>query len=433
MKARSGHLHKRGGIWHVRWIVDGKVFTRTTGTGNRREAEQKRVEIMRPFASQNEVEILRGIQSQIEGRTAELRAWDDEQHPPLPFASAWRAYDESASRPDSGERTLAGYKAIWMRFAEWMGEQHPEIAALRDVSVVHADDYAKHLTRAGVSASTFNQHIGLLRLLWRVLEGEIKGDGKNPWAGIRRKNLSKLAHRKRALTPAQLESILAAAEADPDLRDLLTLLAWTGQRLVDGVKLRWESVDFSRQVISLYPAKTARRTGKAVHVPIFPALNSMLEGRAATYATEPKGHIFPALVEAYDRDAGSTLAKRIREVFAKVVTTTEKRDGLARGVCLYGAHSLRHFYVTQATAAGMPPGMLKAITGHTGDAMLDHYSQLSPEIVSDFTKRLGNGAKALPAPALVEAAAVVRLAEKLTAKTAKRIRAELLELAGVSP
>jgi integrase len=235
--------------------------------------------------------------------------------------------------------------------------------------------------------------------LWNTLAAEIKGNGLNPWTGIARRKLQSLATRKRPLTPEQFTAIMAAASSDPDLKDLLTVLAWSGQRLVDALKLRWEAVSFPRKVLTLYPQKTVRRTGKAVYVPILPALLEVLNRRhAAMPHTTAAAYVFPVLMDDFERDPPS-ISKRIQAVFIKAgIKTTEERTGLKREVVLYGAHSFRHLFVTTAAAEGLPAAMIKAITGHTSDAMSEHYQQFDAKIASEFAKRLtGKAPAALPA------------------------------------
>jgi integrase len=227
-----------------------------------------------------------------------------------------------------------------------------------------------------------------------VLEDAARLSG-NPWDKITPRQLTALATRKRALTPAQFDALLAATETDVDLHDLFTLLAWTGQRLVDGVTLRWGTVDFSRGIITLAPQKTARRTGKQVHIPLFPAVRALLDRRQAGSILDPSAFVFPAIVEEYERDGGATLSKRIGAAFTLAgMETTEERADRARGVTVYGAHSLRHHFVTAAASAGMPSAMIKSITGHATDAMQEHYVQIGADLAREIAARMT--AKALP-------------------------------------
>jgi integrase len=430
MKTRRGCLLKRGQGWLCQTVNnDGKrtsqLMRKPDGTPCKTKAEAKvaRVEFMRLFTAKDTRDSLAVIASRIETVKADIAEREETRNPPLTIANAWLAFKSSPRKPDCGERTLTGYENHFARFVQWIAKERPSIVAMRDVTPAIAADYAKNLAGAKVTASTFNQHIGLLRLAWKVLKDEAKTGGVNPWGntpkdGIARRKGQALANRKRPLTTTQFDAIMAAASSDPDLKDLLTVLAWTGQRLVDVVKLRWETINFPDKVITLYPQKTARRTGKAVHIPIFPALLDVLNRRhAAMPHTTAEAYVFPEMIKEYSGivahprkglrrrnqsaqpAVGATLAKRIQDVFTKAgIKTTEERTGLKREVVLYGAHSFRHLFVTSAAAAGLPSAVIKSITGHTSDAMSEHYQQFDAKLASDFAKQLtGKTPAALPA------------------------------------
>ncbi len=438
MKTRSGYLfqRKKGGNWYVRTVVDGKAIVKCTGTTKRREAEKLKTDIMAPYMLGNEVNVLEAVQTRLSGRKAKLAQLEDELKPPPPVEEVWSCFMGSPARPDSGEATLERYHSEWKRFAAWLKKEHPQAKTLRDVTPAMAAAYAKELSAARLSASTFNQHRNLLRMVWRVLEDECKLT-VNPWNKITPKKLTPLANRKRALTPAQFESLLAAVEADPDLKDLFILLAWTGLRRADAVLMKWGSIDFSTRVITLAPMKTARRQGKLVHIPIFPAALEVLNRRQSGRALNPRAYIFPKLAASYERD-GATLTRTITSAFEKAgMQTNEERSDRKRSVAVYGAHSLRHFFTTAATAAGMPDAMIKSITGHTTDGMLEHYQQIGADIASELATRIeGNrpdlSPKALPGP--LEAIEtqnealkkkILKLANKLNSKNWREIKGEL--------
>lgn len=387
MRRQKGWLFLRGKTWHVKFNAGGRVTTASTGTTNRREAERRSAEIVAPFAIASEVETLQHIAAKIEGRKGELTALEEERNPPPTLAEVWRTFMASPSRPDSGTQTLRQYASEWRRFEAWMAKQHPQVNHLHEVTRQHAEAYAADLSASKLAASTFNQHRNLLRMVWRTLVDTARLTG-NPWETITTKKNNSLTNRKRALTPAQFDSLMVATETDTDLHDLLLLLAWTGLRLVDGVTLRWSAVDFGRGVISLAPQKTARRTGKVVHIPMFPAVRELLDARQSGGIFDPSAPVFPALEIEYGRYNGA-LTKRITDAFTRAgLDTTEERSDRARGVTVYGAHSLRHFFVTQAAAAGMPASMIKSITGHTTDAMTDHYVQIGAGLAAEIAARM---------------------------------------------
>ena len=436
MKKVTGHLHQRGNknIWYVRYVVDGKAFEKSTGETNKSKAEKERRNILAAFTLQDKGEVLQAISAQMADTETKLALIHDKENPPPEICHIWSRFLESPSRPDSGTATLAQYKAEWNRFLVWLGANHPGMVYLHEVTPAIAATYAKDLTSKKVSASTFNQHRNLLRMLWRVLAEECRLSA-NPWDKIQRRQLTALATRKLALTPAQFESLLAAVEDNLELKDLFTLLAWTGLRRADAVLMKWGSIDFSRRVISLAPIKTARRQGKLVHIPIFPAAAEVLNRRQAGKALNPRGFVFPDLADKYERDA-SAISKVIAQAFERAgMQTTERRADRSRGVVVFGAHSLRHFFVTAATAAGMPDAMIKTITGHSTDGMLEHYQQIGADLAADLAGQIqGVGTALLPESGLPSDLDAFRtrirtIADGMTARSWKTAQAELLELA----
>jgi len=408
MKKRTGNLYQRtpGGAWHVRVRIDSKTITKSLGTANRREAERLRAEFMAPYHTGDAVDTLKAVAAKLTDREAELAAWEAAQNPPPELDMVWLRFEGSPERPDSGDATLRQYESEWRRFRAWLERERPAVAYLHEVTQADAAAYVKDLTAARVSASTYNQHRGLLRMLWRVLADECRLAG-NPWDKITTKKLTPLATRKRALTGPQFDSLLAAVETDPDMHDLFVLLAWTGLRLADAVLMKWGAADFRRRVLTITPMKTARRQGKQVFIPMFPAVLAVLNRRQQGRVLDPAGHVFPELAEQYRHDAPK-FSNAISEAFERAgMQTTEERADRKRAVVVFGAHSLRHYFTTQAAASGMPDAMLKTITGHATDGMLAHYQQIGADLASELATRIqgaGSATLALPLPEPSDAA-----------------------------
>jgi integrase len=394
---------------------------------DRKQAETERGRIVAPFVGASKVETLKALKSSLSEAETEQALAVERAAPVLRVADAWTAFEAHPNRPKCSARTLAGYEAAFRRFVAWITREHPGIVALADVTRDRAFAYAAALDAAQVSPSTFNQHRNLLASVWRCLAdaGRMKS---NPWERVARRKLHALARRKQALTQPEFEAVLAAAESDPDLRDLFVLLAWTGQRLIDIVLLTWGAVDHRRGIFVLHPRKTAR-LGKAVYPPIFPEAQAVLNRRsepAKPYRLD--AHVFPALAAFYERDGGAALSKRIRKVFRKAgLQTNAERPETARAVAQFGAHSFRHYFVTKAAEAGLPAAMIKSITGHSSDQMLGHYEHLGAEYATELAARIGNGKAALPAHREPLPEWARELVGKLTSKNASKMKRELLK------
>lgn len=395
-KAYAPANYKRGNVFWLQYRIEGRVVKQSLDTTDPEEADEKRKKIMRPFMAADLASAHAIVESQLRSAETKAKNATDDAHPPLALPDAWTAYERAANRPDSSERTLSGYESAWKRFSAWMNKTHPDKTFMRDTDAKIASDYAQKLTSDKVTNSTFNQHIGLLRMVWRCLAAQIRGS-LNPWMEITKRGVKKQqrAHRRRTITAEQFDKILAGA-GTADLHDLIFTLALTGQRLVDGVMLRWDCIDFKRRLITLSPRKTARY-GKEVFIPLFPELADLLQKRRDMTAGEV---VFPDLIAEYQRDP-SIIAKHIQKAFKKAgLTPKENRPGIKRAVVVYGAHSLRHYFATQALAAGIPAEIVKRITGHTSDAMLEGYEHIDAAMIGGLAAKLSNGKPlaALPAP-----------------------------------
>ena len=99
------------------------------------------------------------------------------------------------------------------------------------------------------------------------------------------------------------------------------------------------------------------------------------------------------------------------------------------------AVSLRHSFVSLCRAANAPLSVVESLVGHNSPAMTRHYTHTGEaaaiDAVSGLPFALGEALKALPAPARsVDAEMVRKLAEGMTPKTWRNLRAELLALVG---
>lgn len=387
MKQDTKYLVKRGATWYVQHKVDGRLVQKSTGTGELREARKFRDEYLEVFKPKKAVERLEAVKTKLAIAMQEVES----EQPRESLLGAWYVFEEAPTRPKCGQGTLNTYKGQYEAFLEWMREHHPDVLEIREVTPEMSVEYIRHLEGKSASPRTLVKYLNCFSLIWRIL-GTQKNTGVavNIWSKdyIARPPLDRITGRKRDLTPSEIERLIAHAD-DPDLHDLLTVLAFTGMRVGDAVHLQWDSI--GETTISIYPRKTAKKTAKRVHIPILPPVKELLE-RRMRFPDEPR--VFPELADSYDKDEGASVAKRVGQVFdaAGFERHLEGVGMMKRPV--YGAHSLRHSFSTIAAQAGMPPQVIKAIVGHTSDAMNEHYThveRLAEQFAANSSK---TGAKA---------------------------------------
>jgi integrase len=388
--------------------VEGKVFSKALRDADgkavttRKAAEQAQVREMAVFKVADQAAVLESIAGKLDGRRAELARLADEQNPPLAMENAWTVYVASPNRPDTGPDTLAVYQGQFGQFVRWVKETHAGVASLRDVSQDLAEEYAGHLNKIRLSPNTFNKHVRVLELVFRVL----KRKGRfveNPWESIQRKKLETSSRRE--LTVEELRRV--CQNATGEFRVLFAVGVYTGLRLKDCVSLQWGEVDLQRGFIRRVPSKTARRNPKPVIIPIHGSLRAIL---GAVKRTQGEEYVLPETGRAYlsggtgkkgviDRiqqhfiaqgvrvhkagtgpEAGRSEAEEVKgERGTKAPTRRPKRakpGTTKRAVVEVGFHSLRHTFVSLCRESNAPLAVVESIVGHSNPAMTRHYTHV---------------------------------------------------------
>ncbi len=374
----SGTLVKRGKKWFARWSVDGQVFTRSTKTDSITAAREKLKEFTALHRLGNEVDVLEGVAAKISGRKSEMKKIEDEQ-PATLITDAWQLFLAQPGRPDSGTQTLSNYRSRFEMFVKWMGKEFPGVKELRQITKVHAAKYVSTLPGT-VSASTFNRHLNALSLVWRELEEPSKLTS-NPWTAFTKKKF--IPHSRRELTIEELQKVVAASKGE--MRLLLALGVFTGLRLRDCACLPWSSIDVVRQIISVIPSKTARRSQKRVIIPMHRDLLLML---LEIPDSQRKGFLLPATERRYHQFDGA-VSKDVAKLFESVgIETHATLDGVKRKRAECGFHSLRHTFVSLCASSGVSQSVVQSLVGHDSPSMTKHYTHIGLATAQNAIKTL---------------------------------------------
>ncbi len=422
-KLRKGYLIRRGKTFYAAWYVGNKQFVKTTGQTDRKEAEKELAKMMQPYLVSDEVRTLETVKARLEGAKTELVSLGEEKFPPLVIADAWTTFERSPERPDSGDATLRQYRSEFRRFETWVAKAHPEIKTLRDVTEAHANAYAKDLAEAKASASTFNQHVGFLRLLWRVLRKEAQHTA-NPWELIRRRRLTMTTRRE--LTVDELRRVCGNAAGE--MRLLFALGIYTGMRLGDCATLRWGEVDLVRNVIRRIPMKIARRKKTPIHIPIHAVLSALLNELPPR---ERRNDVLPELAKMYRCDSAA-LSKRIQAHFeaSEISTHSDSQEKRIKAAVDVGFHSLRHTFVSLCREANAPLAVVEAIVGHSSPAMTRHYTHVSDHAagmaVALLPTVIGDGKQKQKKKKAPSKVVIATLLKNMTTENWETVRDELL-------
>jgi len=329
-----------------------------------------------------------------------------EEEEALKIKVAFAEYREALERVNERKRkvvdaaTVDRYEAQFSAFVAWMAANHPEIVAVRDVSPALAQEWLDSLS--ALSGNSLNKRIVLMRSVWNLLgpsawhKATKGGAPVNPWEGSKRGGVIDKAKAdtvsKEPFTDEEVARLLDLAKGE--VKTLAYLAAFTGARLGDCVRFKWNMIDFKARVVSFTPHKTLHTSGRKVALPLFPELANYL--KALPGFALGRGLIVPALCEEYERDAPGFLHKNLEPLYARaeIETRAEGADGKMHTVKAW--HSWRHYFATRALQAGVAAAEVQRMLGWTSDQMLKVY--FNPE-TKRILARMDAASKALPAPA----------------------------------
>ncbi len=448
-KDRTGHIYKKGKRFYLQYMLDGRRVKQVVRDAQgdpvttTEEAERRRKAIMAPLLVADREEALRHVVTQLEDTVQKREVLEHTGQDAVTLTNAWEAYAAAVNRPDSGPRTLKGYETQWRQFTDWMQEKNPACTELKQVTVRIAEAYAGYLlgetcdakgevVKRSFSTNTFNKHVRLLELVFRVL-GRKAEVTSNPWTEITRKTENKASRRE--LTVEELNTICNRAEGE--LQSLILLGTYTGLRLGDCCTLQWGEVDMVRRLIMRVPNKTARRRAVPVHVPMHATLWGHL---AETPANQRQDAVLPEFDKMY-RQREWDVSKIVQRHFEKCNIRVHRHGtgghSNPRAVVEVGFHSLRHSFVSLCRQANAPLSVVEAIVGHSNPAMTRHYTHVgelaASAAVGALPSVLGPVEGMRPQLAASEGPdgrweQVKALAERLDEKNWKTVRADLMAL-----
>lgn len=138
----TGNLQQeKSGRWTIRVGINGKRFSRSTGTTDRAKAEKFLERFLAPL----------GLGAQR-----------------IPLAEAWNHYEMSPKRRDIAKATLDTKRSVRMHFARWMEKFHLEIGHIAEVTQEAVAEYLMQF-KCHHAATTYNNHVCVLREVFRLL------------------------------------------------------------------------------------------------------------------------------------------------------------------------------------------------------------------------------------------------------------------------
>ncbi len=387
-KQDTRYLILRGSVWYVKApMPDGRRLVQSTGTGDLDEARAIRDRMIEPFTLSTERARMCAVQAAIATVDERLVAIAD-ACPTLTMLQAWDAFKVAPKgktprgrKINPGVRTLTDYEGRWNAFVSWLDRKHPTPKdamglptprELRSVTQEQAQRYIAEV-KASRSGNTANKTLTFLRMVFTVLKDAARITA-NPFDGMESEALS--VERKRPLTIEELAAVSKMLAGSGEMELLFSLGYYTGGRLGDIMRLRWDNIDMAARKIHYTPHKTAKtKAGKdgvthGVPPPLFALLDKTPKKDRRGLVLKDMGDIYPSNPAA--------VCKRIQKVFTDAgIETDAEVEGYGKRIARVGFHSLRHSYITALLERGIPADSVRRMAGHADISMTMHYYHAS--------------------------------------------------------
>lgn len=346
-------LSKRGSVWWSTVWIDGIRYRKSTGTGNRRQAET---------IDRNHHDELNAARHRLP------RAM-----PAMTFgALAARFIGSDAAKPHALDRL----KHVLPFFADYL---LPDI----DAAAIRRYREARYREKNALTAATVNRDLSVLRrvLNWGVEEGCL---AMNP---LGRLHLERERRTKRTILSVREERLLLAA-APEHLRRIIVCALDTGMRRGEILRQTWEDIDFDHRILYVTHSKTPE--GESRVVPLTGRLHDLLasckrtRGIVFTYAPPRKAN-----ADAQGGIDGESVNPAPGNPIKIVKTTwaSSLRRAAIRHVRL---HDLRHTANTRLMLAGVPQEIRREILGHSSHSRdtNDRYTHVDLPAKQDAIRKL---------------------------------------------
>ncbi len=266
---------------------------------------------------------------------------------------------------DSSKGTIIRYTKSIETFTGWLGPQRSG-KPLESVTMGDVRKWREQLQDGGRAGNTVNKYVKDLGAAFRaaIREGLIQF---NPCSALEAVPTDDSLDRK-PFSIEEVTALMTAARSD-EWRGLILIAAFTGLRLGDAAKLKWESIDLGKKLITLVPSKTKKKK-REVRIPVQANLLEYLENSAQRREGLER-FVLPRLARRSTgaRHGLSSDFVKIMELAAvdrgRASREAGSDKGAGRVIFERGFHSLRHTFTSWLRTAGVTEEDRMALTGHS--------------------------------------------------------------------
>lgn len=370
------YKHPKSGRWFLGWRVGKKVFNRSTGTLDRKEAEKQlgTCEIMVTTSRQGK--LTEAVYRSLTGQTIER----------VTLKSAAADY-LTRIEPRVSKGTLAAYRSGLNGLLESV-HASDTAPCLADITKTVVEKYLATV-RAQASATTTNNRVKYLGAFFRAAdEAHHTGDPTQGLAHYHETPTEADAPDRRPFTQEELQSIFAIAPKG-FWKFAIMCSYYTGLRLGRIATLQWQHVNFEKHFLDVKDVKPQKK--KKLEVPLHDTLYAVLKTlHAAGDNPKPTDYLWPEQAQKYRARGAQPFSLEFNErvLVPAGLAKPYERNGDRRQFNEVTFHSIRHNAVTGMKEIGTPEMVVRSIIGHTSAAVSAVYSHTTTEMARLHVNKL---------------------------------------------
>jgi len=347
-------IYKRGDIWYIYYVRNGKRIRRAVST-DKRIAEQ----------------ILRNELVNLDRKMAGI-----------PCDISLRELVEEYLKYSKANKKEKSYLRDKQHFAHLpdLIDMNLKISQLSSTIQKQMDDYKTSKLSQGASPFTVNGFIMTLKALfskavkWNYLVA-------NPLNGLEKVKTMRTP-RPRFLSSEEIERVLDACKGE--LHNAVIMFIYTGLRTAELLYLEWDDIDFSRNLIKIQGKDIwSPKDYECRDIPIHPCLKETLLQQKQT---ANGSFVF------FNSSGSRELDKKLRNTTNGIIYVglyKKFKRRLARlgikDVCL---HTLRHTFGSHCVMAGIDLPTIAKLMGHADIKTTMIYAHLSPQHIKNAINKL---------------------------------------------
>ena len=336
----TGTLYKRGKVWWMGYVVDGRQRCESTAETNRRLAQEK--------LSIRLAQIAQGQFNLLKKHAPRLGAWsqtflDSVQH------------DNTRTRYASSRGNLISF------FGE---DTH-----LAHISGARIEEFKRVRRAEGIKAATVNRDLRILAQILKQAEQE-RYIARTPFdLGKFFMNESRERRKPHILSHEEQEKLVAVAP--PRIRMLTVLGVETGMRTGEMLGLRWADVDLLEY--SLQVGQSRSQAGIRC-VPFSRLCQLEFKNWRNLVGPEYSELVFPSFSNRRHalQDGRKTWASALKKA----------------GIPFFPIYNLRHTFASRMTAAGVSSITVAQLLGHSSTQIVPRYAQVLDQNRRDAVRKM---------------------------------------------